>query len=332
MPAYLREQTSRRRSQSYTPKLQRLAISAMPTSTSTDFSLAYINKYSARSGTLASKFKDNIPWKEKVRRWEILNKIVNEPKKLIVILGPTASGKSDLAIKLAKKYNGEIVSTDSKQIYKGMDIGTGKITTKETRGISHYCLDIVNPKKQFSVAEYKNLANEAINKIYKKGKIPILCGGTGFYVQAITDGIIIPEVKPDWKLRKKLGQKNEKELFAQLKKLDPNRAKNIDSKNKRRLIRAIEIVLKTGKPVPPLNYSAQGLPIGKAGGPAAGWDVLYLGVKKPLPELKQRVNQRVNKMIKAGLEKEIKGLVKKYGWTTVLKNTIGYAEFQHKIR
>jgi len=143
-------------------------------------------------------------------------------KKLIVILGPTSSGKSDLAVKLAQKFNGEVISADSRQVYKGMNIGTGKITKKEMKGIPHHLLDVASPKKRFTVAQYQKLALAAINKIYseqnaqyigrtaryKKGKIPILCGGTGFYIQAVVEGIAIPKVKPDWKLRKILKKKS----------------------------------------------------------------------------------------------------------------------------
>ena len=290
------------------------------------FSSAYVNKYSIRPNTIASKFKDNVSLAEKKRRWKIINDIVNQSaggKRLIVILGPTASGKSALAVKFAKENNGEIVSADSCQIYKGMDIGTGKISKKEMQGIPHYCLNIASPKRQFTAVEYRKKALEAINKIYKKGKTSILCGGSGFYIRAIAEGLVIPEIKPDWKLRKELEKKSEKELFTQFKKLDPQRAKNIDAKNKRRLIRALEIVIKTGKPVPPLQFSAQG-------GPASGWNVTYIGIKKSPAELKKLINKRVDKMVKMGLEKEVKNLVKKYGWTTVLKNTIGYKEFQYK--
>ena len=166
-------------------------------------------------------------------------------KKLIVILGPTASGKSDLAIKFAKKFNGEIISADSRQVYKKMDIGTGKITRKETKGVPHYLLDVVSPKRKFTVVQYRKLAIKAINKIFEKGKVPILCGGTGFYIQAVIDGVIIPEVKPDWKLRRKLEKKTTEELFKWLKKLDSKRAKIIDKKNKRRLVRALEVIIKT---------------------------------------------------------------------------------------
>ena len=194
-----------------------------------------------------------------------------------------------------------------------MDIGTGKI--KETQNIPHYCLDIASPKKQITVADFRKKALEAIDKIYKKGKIPILCGGTGFYVQAVVEGISIPKVKPDQKLRKELEKKTIEQLLKELKKLDPNRAKNIDSKNKRRLIRALEIVFKTGQIVPSLKKESQ-------------WDVLYIGIKKTLPELQKAVNKRVDKMVKKGLKEEVETLVKKYGWTQVLKNAIGYQEFQ----
>ncbi len=118
--------------------------------------------------------------------------------KLITILGPTASGKSDLAVKIAKKFNGEVISADSRQVYKGMDIGTGKVTKKEMKGIPHYLLNVASPKKRFSVAQYQKLALAAIKKIQGKNKLPFLVGGTGFYIQSVVDGIIIPEAKPDW--------------------------------------------------------------------------------------------------------------------------------------
>ena len=162
-------------------------------------------------------------------------------RKIIVILGPTASGKSALAVKIAKKINGEIISADSRQVYKGLDIGSGKITKKEMGGISHYCLDIVSRKKIFTVVDFKKCADKAIEEIFAKNKTPIIVGGTGLYIQAIVDNIVLPKVKPDWKLRKELEKKTTEEMFAMLKKLDPKRAKNIDAKNPRRLIRAIKI-------------------------------------------------------------------------------------------
>ncbi len=219
-------------------------------------------------------------------------------KKLIVILGPTASGKTNLSIKLAKKFGGEIVSADSRQVYKGMNIGTGKVSKKEMKGIAHYLLDVASPKRKFTVAQYKKLAIKAINKICKKNKIPFLVGGSGFYIQAVIDGITIPEVKPDWKLRKKLEKKSSKELFLILKKLDPKRAKLIDKNNPRRLIRAIEIVLKTKKPVPPLKKQPP------------EFDILILGIKKTKQNLKKLIKKRLLKRLRQGMIAEVKRLKK----------------------
>jgi tRNA dimethylallyltransferase len=161
--------------------------------------------------------------------------------KILVILGQTAVGKSNLAVRLAKKFNGEIISADSRQVYKGLDIGTGKITKKEMGDVPHFLLDVVSPKRKFSVSQYKKLADKAIKHILGKHKTPIIVGGTGFYIQAIVDNLVLPEVKPDLKLRKKLEKKSTEELVKILKKLDSERAREIDTKNPRRLIRAIEI-------------------------------------------------------------------------------------------
>lgn len=219
-------------------------------------------------------------------------------KKLIVILGPTASGKSGLAVRIAKKVNGEVISADSRQVFKGMDIGTGKISKEEMKGIPHYLLDVADPKRKFSVAQYKKLALSAINKILKKGKIPIICGGTGFYIQTVIDGITIPEVKPDWKLRRKLEKKSVENLYKILRKIDSKRAKTIDRKNPRRLIRAIEIVIKTKKPVP--VFKKNPLP----------YPVLMIGVRKEKEELKKLIRKRLLKRLKNGMIAEIKKLRK----------------------
>jgi len=221
-----------------------------------------------------------------------------ESKKLIVILGPTASGKTDLSIKLAKKFSGEVISADSRQVYKGMDIGAGKITKKEMKDIPHYLLDIASPKIRFTVLQYQKLAIKAINKIHKKNKIPFLVGGTGFYIQSIVDGIVIPKVKPDWKLRARLEKKNTEELFKMLKKLDPKRAKSIDKNNRRRLIRALEIVIKTKKPVPLLKKEPP------------QFEVLILGIKISSDELKKLIKKRLLKRLKRGMVAEVKKLKK----------------------
>jgi tRNA dimethylallyltransferase len=224
-------------------------------------------------------------------------------KKLIVILGPTASGKTELAIKLAKKFNGEIVNADSRQVYKGMDIGTAKPLSREFAridheyvriidGIPHYLLDVASPKRRFTLAQYRKSALKAIEKIQKKGKIPFLVGGTWFYIRAIVDGLVIPEVPPDWKLRKKLEKKSPKDLYKILKKLDPKRAKTIEKENKRRLIRAIEICKKIGK-VPPLKFDPLPYP------------VLIIGIKRMEKELMGKIRKRFFEWLKRGLILEV---------------------------
>jgi tRNA dimethylallyltransferase len=213
-------------------------------------------------------------------------------KKLIVVLGPTASGKTELAIKLAKKFNGEIINADSRQVYKGMDIGTAKPTKKEMGGVPHYLLDVASPKRKFTVAQYRKLALKAIEKIQRKGKIPFLVGGTWFYIRAVVDGLAIPEVLPDWKLRKKLEKKSPKELYEILKKLDPTRAETIEKENKRRLIRAIEICKKIGK-VPPLKFNPLPYP------------VLMIGIKRKKKELMERIKKRFFEWLRRGLILEV---------------------------
>ncbi len=234
-------------------------------------------------------------------------------KKVIVILGQTATGKSGWAVKVARKINGEIISADSRQIYKGLDIGTGKITRKEMGGISHHLLDVINPKSKFSVAEYQKQAIYTIAEIQKRGKIPIICGGTGFYIDAITKGVIFPEVPPNMKLRKNLGKRTTPELFKILKKLDSNRAKNIDSKNKVRLIRAVEIAEALGK-VPRLTEKRP------------NYKFIKIGLYLPLDKLKKKVEQRVKKMFADGLLNEIKKL-KRAGISNKRLHELGFEYF-----
>lgn len=218
-----------------------------------------------------------------------------EKQKIIVILGPTASGKSDLAVKLAKAFNGEVISADSRQVYRGLDIGTGKITKKEMAGIPHHCLDIASPKKNFDVVQWKEKADKAVHDIIKRGKLPIVCGGTGLYIKALVENVTYPDVAPDWKLRKKLEKKTTEQLFVMLKKLDLARAQTIDPHNPRRLIRAIEIVKRTRKAVPEKNAE----PL---------YSALLLGVKKSDAELKKRIHARLLSRIKKGMVAEAKKL------------------------
>lgn len=214
-----------------------------------------------------------------------------EKSKIIVILGPTASGKSDIAVKLAKKFNGEVISADSRQVYKGLDIGTAKITKKEMRGIRHHLLDVALPKNRFSVAEYKMLGDEAITDILTRGKLPIICGGTGHYIEAVLGEINIPEVKPNKTLRKHLSKKSTPELLKILNKLDSKRAKDIDKNNARRLIRAIEVAKALGK-IPKVEIRDK------------KYEVLKLGIRIEDKELKKRITKRLEQRLKKGMVRE----------------------------
>jgi len=228
-----------------------------------------------------------------------MQKIKNIKNKLVVILGPTASGKTDLSVGIAKKFDGEIVSADSRQVYKGLNIGSGKITKKEMLGIPHYLLDVASPKIKFTVAQYQNLANKKIKNIQKRGKLPILVGGTGFFIQSITDGIVIPEVKPNWKLRKELEKIPLPELIKRLKTIDPIRAGNIDQNNPRRVLRALEIAIKLGGPIPTVRHKKP------------EYNILKIGILKPKEELKTAIQKRLIKRLKNNaLVNEVKKLHK----------------------
>ncbi len=237
--------------------------------------------------------------------------------KILVILGPTSSGKSDIAFKMAKNFDGEIISADSRQIFRGMDVGTGKVTRDKkiifeeprpsrraggiepwtAHDIPHYMIDIISPRTEYNVSKFKKQAEKIIEDILQRGKLPIICGGTGFWIQAIVDDINFPEVKPDWRLRKKLEKYPAAKLFAMLKKLDPARANNIDSKNKVRLIRAVEICKSIGK-VPPMNY--------KSG--IMNYEFLQLGIGLSKEKLYNNIEKRVNNRFKQGMVAEVKKL------------------------
>jgi tRNA dimethylallyltransferase len=177
---------------------------------------------------------------------------MNENRTIIVVAGPTASGKSDFAVELALKNNGEIISADSRQVYKGLDIGTGKITHEEMKGIPHYMLDVVNVGDEFSVSEYAKRAKPILEDIFERGKTPIICGGTGQYIDALIYDVALPAVAPNETLRQQLEKKDVDELYHELAAKDPYRADAVDRYNKVRLIRALEIVHELGY-VPPLH-------------------------------------------------------------------------------
>jgi tRNA dimethylallyltransferase len=215
--------------------------------------------------------------------------------KTIFITGPTASGKSDLAIYLAKKFNGEIINADSRQIYKYLDVGSGKVSKKEMNGVTHHLLSIAHPKRNYSLGRWLSDARKAVRKIIKKGKVPIFCGGTILYLKAIKEGWVLPEVKPNYKLRKELEKKTNEELYKEIKKLDPQRAKNLDPKNKRRLIRALEIIYTLGK-TPKIKKEPK-------------YEVLIIAPKIDKEKLFKKIKRRLLKRV-PGIIKEIKKLRK----------------------
>lgn len=214
---------------------------------------------------------------------------------VVAVVGPTASGKSKLAVGLAEQFNGEVVSADSRQVYRGLDLGTGKITKPEMAGIPHHLLDIASPMEQFSVAQFVPLAEEAIGGITVRSRLPIVCGGSGQYIDTLLRGSLLPEVAPQPEIRAELEPKSAEELFAELQKIDPRRAETIDPQNKRRLIRAIEIVRVTGKPVPVTNDQVR-----------APFDVLWLGIDVPPEQLRERIAERLTLRLNRGLLQEVR--------------------------
>jgi len=247
-------------------------------------------------------------------------------EKLLIICGPTATGKTNLALKLAKKFNGEIVSFDSRQVYKGMDIGTGKdIKGFEFKngfylveGIKIWLYDLVNPDYQFNVADFIKEAKKIINDVWKRKRLPILVGGTGFYLQGLLEGVESLGILPDFKLREELNSLSLINLQNKLKKLNPQRwemMNDSDRKNPRRLIRAIEVSLNKDKLKKEKPLKA---------------NLLKIGLKASLKDLYSLVNQRVDQRIKDGVEEEIKTLIDKgYDFkNSVLGTTIGYKDWE----
>ena len=243
-------------------------------------------------------------------------------QKVIVICGPTASGKTALSIELAKKINGEIVSCDSMQIYKEMDIGTAKPTKEEMQEIPHYMINTIFPNERYSVADYKKDAKKAIREIIKKGKVPIIVGGTGLYVDSLIYEIEYPDIKFDEKYRQELEEQVRKDglekLYNKAKKIDPEAMLKISSNDKKRILRVLEIYKATGKTKTEQER--------KSREKEPEFDYLVYGLNMPREKLYERINLRVDIMIKQGLIKEVEEIYKKYNEFPTAMQGLGYKE------
>ncbi len=218
--------------------------------------------------------------------------------KIVIICGPTASGKSALALNLAQVFYGEIIGADSRQVYQRLDIGTSKPTPEELRLVPHHLINVCDPEHKFSVGEYKKLAAAAIEKTTAKTHLPFLVGGTGLYLDAVAGELVIPEITADPKIRTELERKSYADLYSQLKKLDPALAESIDRHNKRRLVRAVEVCLITGKPFSQLRQKRR-----------CPYDTLWLAIRWPRPELYRRIDLTIDRMVKQGLKREVARLI-----------------------
>lgn len=241
---------------------------------------------------------------------------------LIAILGPTAVGKSALALNLAREFRGEIVSADSRQVYRGMDIGTAKPSADERRAVPHHLLDVVDPDEEFTLAQYQARAYAAIAEIHARGHIPFLVGGSGLYVRAVLEGLAIPRVAPNRARRAELQRQAPAALYARLQQLDPRAAAQIDPHNTRRVIRALEVCERAGKPISALQTLA-----------APNYRILRIGLTLPRQELYRRINIRVDAMLAAGLVDEVRALlVRGYAPDLPAMSGLGYRHIAAYLR
>lgn len=248
--------------------------------------------------------------------------------KLIVILGPTACGKTEWSLRFAKKFDGEIISADSRQIYKKMSIGTAKAKgewiqrnkrrTYFVEDIPHHLIDFLDPGKPFTVADFRDRAIKYVKLAHKNARLPMVVGGTGLYISALVDNLHIPRIPPNKKLRQGLEEKSTAELAKLLHALDPISAQKIDHNNKRRIIRALEVSILSGKPFSEQRGRGEQL-----------FDVLRIGIDVRREVLHDRIEKRIDKMLESGLVDEVKGLLKqRYGWNLPSMSGIGYRQFK----
>ncbi|MFC1787705.1 tRNA (adenosine(37)-N6)-dimethylallyltransferase MiaA [Patescibacteria group bacterium] len=269
---------------------------------------------------------------------------MNQLPKVITVVGPTASGKTSLGIALARQFNGEVISVDSRQIYRGMDIGTGKEPGKwksllggpeptapskkegiemlfnsgrylDIEGVLHWGIDLVDPDQGYSVADFKEYAEQKINEIIKRGRLPIFVGGTGMWLQAVIDNLDLTQTPPDSKLRQELDERNTESLFFEYKRLDPKGAETIDQNNKRRLVRALEVTLATGRPFSEQQSHGE-----------VKYEVLQLGIEVDRRVLNDRISNRIDQMVVEGLVDEVRGLYDQYQCDIPAMSGIGYRQ------
>ncbi len=239
---------------------------------------------------------------------------------LVLIVGPTAVGKTEIAIRLALLLGGEIISADSRLFYRGMDIGTAKPTPAEQAAVPHHLIDVVNPDQTLSLAVFQQMARWAVADVQARGKLPLLVGGTGQYMRAVTQGWKPPEVVPDPRLRDELEKLRQRRggdwLHGRLQALDPDAAAGIDPRNARRTMRALEVILSTGS-----KFSAQ-----RGHGPSP-YRLITVGLSRPRPELYARIDERIEAMFAAGLLAEVGRLVASgYGPNLPAMSAIGYRQ------
>jgi tRNA dimethylallyltransferase len=244
----------------------------------------------------------------------------DSPKRLIAIVGPTATGKTALAARLAERLGGEIVNADSRQVYRGMDIGTAKPAAEERARARHWLIDVADPDEPFSLGRYLDLANEALADCWARGVLPLLTGGTGQYVWALLEGWEVPRVPPDPQLRAELEARAEREgaasLIEELERVDPAYADRVDKQNVRRVIRALEVYRRTGRPISSCQTRRP---------PSVAWSAIGLCCERV--ELYRRIDARVDAMVAAGLVDEVRGLIERgYGCDLPAMSGIGYRQ------
>lgn len=251
--------------------------------------------------------------------------------KLIAIVGPTASGKTDLALALAKRFKGEVISADSRQFYRGTTIGSdiipGKWVRKHGRrtyvakGVPHYLVDFLPPSKTFTAAQFKDHVVRIGRDVAKRGHVPILAGGTGLYLRTVIDNLDIPAVPPDAAFRKRMERKSTDALYAELKKKDPAYAARIPANNRRYAVRALEVIKATGRPFS--EVQGKGEPL---------FDVLQIGIRRPRAETYERIDARVDRMMRRGLLEEAKRLGRRHGWTVPAMSGLGHKQLGMFLR